>query len=465
VRLSWTLLLVAAACRYDTSGVTVVGDGAIIDSGVVDVPGPDAAPCTGTAKSCASATQLTACIEGFRHDTDCAFGCLPTPEAHCAAPVISNDLDLAWLSGATADLAVQGSKVLVFDTTTGTVSECGGAMLHTAAQGIENGINYQEHDGIGVWSFDSLHVAAAGIVRVIGDKPAAFLVNADVRLEGIVDVSGGANACSLAAACGVPTLRNCGGPGGGEGGKHDEDGHGDGKGQKGESGGAEVDETGGGGAGFGAVGGVGGIGLVNAVAKAAPGGVVYGTAELVPLEGGSGGGGGGEATASGGLGGGGGGALQISALDRIEINAPVGSLRAAGAGGGAGKGSSGNGGGGGGSGGALLLEAPRVKVSGTLAANGGGGGGAGSDAATAGANGGTGTTQANGGTGLRPGGKGGALAVPAGSAGSPTVTPADGTGGGGGGVGRIFLRARPGELDVSGGTVSPAAGQGEFVLQ
>jgi len=48
---------------------------------------------------------------------------------------------------------------------------------------------------IGVWAFASLRIEAAGSVRVIGDKPGAFLIGNDVRLEGTVDISGGVQAC------------------------------------------------------------------------------------------------------------------------------------------------------------------------------------------------------------------------------------------------------------------------------
>ncbi len=98
------------------------------------------------------------------------------------------------------------------------------------------------------------------------------------------------------------------------------------------------------------------------VAPLAPGGSMYGHADLIPLVGGSAGG-----YANGGPGNGyagaGGGALQISAGGSITIRT-VGSINAGGSGYW----------GGGGSGGAVLLEAPIIRISGRLGANGGGGG-------------------------------------------------------------------------------------------
>jgi hypothetical protein len=480
VRLAWPALVaaIASACSFDTSGATAfdggggTADARAVDAGPPDAGSPDAAACRGNDLVCLDGTHFSGCIDGFLHLETCAFGCLTAAPAHCGVPVPSNGLDLAWLDGASRALTVPASTVVVFDTTSGTVQLCGGSTLHSAAAGIQDGINFQIRPApmagdatIGVWAFSSLRVDATGQVRVIGDKPAAFLIGNDVRLQGTVDVSGGVQACDLATACGMvsPTAtRSCAGPGGGAGGKHDEDGLGLGHGHKGTSGGATVPETGGSGAGYGAAGGAGGGKDV------AEPGVAYGVATLVPLAAGAGGGGGGEANpATAGPGGGGGGALQISALGRIEVLGAVGAVRAGGAGGGAGTNSTGNGGGGGGSGGGLLLEAARIKVDGILAANGGGGGGSGSDIAQSGNGGLSGASPAAGGGGTQPGGNGGALAVGVGQPGNP-INPAlavDGTGGGGGGVGRIFLRAIAGAIELTGGTVSPAAGQDTVIVK
>jgi hypothetical protein len=478
VRLAWPCLALAIAtgCSFDTSGASATDggtprpDGDTIDAEIADASAPDAAQCTGETLTCLDGTHFSGCIDGLLHLETCDFGCLTTPEAHCGVPQLSNGLDLTWLDGADRVLAVPPTTVVVFDTTSGTVQICGADTLHSAAAGIQGGINFQIRPAasagdvtLGVWAFRSLRVDAASSVRVIGDKPAAFLIADDVRLEGNVDVSGGVAACDLASACGMPpptSTRSCGGPGGGVGGLHDQDGAGEGHGHKGASGGATVAETGGGGAGYGAVGGAGGGKNV------AEPGVVYGVAALEPLFGGSGGGGGGEATASTGQGGGGGGGLQISALGRIEVLADVGKVRAGGAGGGAGTNS--NGGGGGGSGGAILLEAAALKITGVLAANGGGGGGSALTTGAQAGNGGlAGASPAAGGGGAQPGGNGGSLASGTGAPGSPvnSAVDVDGTGGGGGGVGRIFLRALAGAIELSGATVSPAAGQDTLIVK
>jgi len=462
VRPAWPLLAVilAAGCSFDTSGVSGGAADAAADAGTPDAPGPDAAPCSGTGKMCLGATRLQECVGGFFRETECSFGCLANPDAHCGVPVLSNGLALTALNGADASLVVAAGTVVVFDTTTGAIAQCGGATLHGPSTGIDQGINFEVVGPVGVWAFANLRVEATATLRVIGDKPAALLLGKDARVEGVIEASGGVAACNFVTACLPGADRTCGGPGGGAGGVHDADGAGAGHGHKGVSGGAAVDETGGGGAGFGAVGGGGG-GLIGAEAGAS-----YGTPELEPLVGGSGGGGGGEAiSTSVNGGGGGGGALQISALGRIEVLAPVGKVRAGGAGGGGGSGDGGasNGGSGGGSGGAILLESVRVKITSIVAANGGGGGGGGGSA-TAGTNSLASAANASGGTGAQPGGQGGAAASINGAPGSPAVA-ADGTGGGGGGVGRIFLRARPGGIELPGATVSPAPGQGALRVQ
>lgn len=132
------------------------------------------------------------------------------------------------------------------------------------------------------------------------------------------------------------------------------------------------------------------------------------------------------------------------------------------------------GGAGGGAGGTILLEAPRVAVSGGVFAN--GGGGAGGDARQAGpesgADGKAAISAAAGTQGHASddgkfesgdGGAGGARANPNGGAGENAsavtmdlepVFPAASGGGGGGGVGRIVVRTMDGTL-AAGGTFSP----------
>src|SRR6185295_8234981 len=159
------------------------------------------------------------------------------------------------------------------------------------------------------------------------------------------------------------------------------------------------------------------------------GGMPYGTAELVPLVGGSGGG-----SALGGftptLGTNhGGGAVQIVSGDSILI----GDVGVVDMGGGfPSSPSSSVEGGGGGSGGAILLEAPSVTVNGVLAANGGGGGGGYLQHGLPGQP--SSTPAAGGGLG----GTGSAGSVANGSD-AKVAMPSDSAGGGGGGAGRIRI--------------------------
>ncbi len=490
LRLVFALALVG--CVFDPSGAGVGGDGGPADADLgadaaVDAPMPDGLPCTAAEPTCVGGDVLQSCVNGQLDEQSCAFGCLDAPAAHCGVPVLSNGLDLAWLDGADADVVVAAGETWVFETSSGVVSKCGAGgeaagNVHTAAVGIQQGLNFQVRAAptpadlaIGAWAFDSLRIEAGGTLRLVGAVPGALVVRDDARIEGVLDASAGVAACSIAAACGMPSLRSCGGPGGGDGGAHDQDGFGPGKGHGGTSGGIGVDEIGAGGAGFGAAGGASGgdpVGppVLMSQSDAAAGGIIYGMPDLEPLIGGAGGGGGGEGTPGAGIGGGGGGALQIVALDRIEVLQPSGILRAGGAGGGAGLSLNGNGGGGGGSGGALLLEAARVTIGSTVAANGGGGGGSGNDTAVPGTDGLASANGAPGGTGLHAGGAGGAGSSPAGATGKPIgsdadFTGVDGTAGGGGGVGRIFLRALAGGIDLSSAIVSPAPGQGMLRVQ
>lgn len=176
-------------------------------------------------------------------------------------------------------------------------------------------------------------------------------------------------------------------------------------------------------------------------------------------------------------GGRGGGALQISASGVIKQMA--GSLVDAGGEPGLastiGPGNISGSGPGGGSGGAILLEAPELDLSGTIVANGASGsGGSGEKAGQPGKKGSTTKAQTEGGapgTFLcetaapvpgRFGGLGGALSSPSGGSsgqapalqcGTGQIAPAQG--GGGGGVGRIVLRATKAPVAIA-ATVSPA---------
>ncbi len=108
---------------------------------------------------------------------------------------------------------------------------------------------------------------------------------------------------------------------------------------------------------------------------------------------------------------------------------------------------------GGGAGGAISLEAPTVRIAGTLAANGGGGGG-GPSGSAGGRSGGPGDQPAAGGqTDVTKGGSGSAGAVIDGAAGTASTSHA----GGGGAAGRIRINTSSGAAAIT-GVLSPALG-------
>ena len=265
-------------------------------------------------------------------------------------------------------------------------------------------------------------------IKVTGTHALVMVASGIVTLENIISIN---------ATGAIP------GPGGSS------PATGNGRGGTGFNGGASND-CGGGGAGHGAIGAMGGP------AGSAPGGDA-GAAYAIPLFGGSGGGTGTPTTCSN-TGGAGGGALQIFSLDTITIASGRG-INAGGGGGRLGCGTGGSGGGGG-SGGLVLLEAPRIVIKGIVAANGGGGGGGGtriggtSYPGQSGEDGVLDARQANGGPGGNgpeyTGGRGASSA-----AGPQKPATAFNGGGGGGGVGRILLRTRAVQADLTGGVVTP----------
>lgn len=287
---------------------------------------------------------------------------------------------------------------------------------------------------VAVFGMNKLTVGANGVVRVVGDFPALFLVATTATIGGQILATPGPNFLREENAGGFSapiagTYSAGQGPGGG----------------------GTLDESTHTGAGGGGHCGAGGPGL----AAATNGGKTYGTPNVIPLIGGASG-----ATAYG-EGGAGGGAIQVSAGQAVLLLA--GSLVNAGGAGGQGAG------GGGGAGGAILLEAPSVKIAGTLAANGGAGGAndpigkpVGENAhpdATA-AKGGvadSGNPQDNGGDGAAGATKNGAPGTYGG--GKTTSALKDAAGGGGGGAGRIRLNSQTGTADVQASAVfSPAIG-------
>lgn len=294
------------------------------------------------------------------------------------------------------------------------------------------GVDFKDVAGVAVLRVGAWSQSA--IVKVQGSRPLVVLASKAVSIAARVDA---------AADQATP------GPGG------DAQGKGAGFGTSGAHG--EYCDPGGGGGGFGAPGGAAGAPPCGS-ATAGIGGLPYG-ASLFDFAGGSGGGKG--SGSCGGAGGAGGGAIQISSLARIDV-VGGGAISAGGGGGGGGCKNPGNGGGGGGSGGGVFLEAIAIAIDGALAANGGAGGEGGYNDLFNGRDGQPGTNAlvdvmpAPGGgaqSSDRPGGEGGARATPAGQL--PAKANVDNTGGGGGAVGRIWLRTRGAPASTPSGRISP----------
>lgn len=255
----------------------------------------------------------------------------------------------------------------------------------------------------------NIRVAADRTLAVGGDRPVILVALETIDLAGGITVKEGEVGGVKPKADGK-----------------DGDGPGAGKGSSNSSNG-----SGGGGA-FCGRGGNGG-------ATGADGGASYGTTELVPLVGGSSGGGLFAAD--------GGGAIQLVAGREIIVRA-AGFIDARGGGAVTG----------GGSGGAILLEAPAVRVEGSLTANGGGGGAPGGQSGTPGER---MATRALGGRNAENvnGGDGGAGSDVDGTNGvtNPSFTDGAFASSGGGGAGRIRVNTRSGAAVIT-GLVSPALG-------
>jgi hypothetical protein len=369
--------------------------------------------------------------------TGCGFsvGGEQEPDAHPGSNggVITPDACITFsqqldtCAGSGADLTLSGMNVI--NTDTGILAAQAGPVAISSAL-VTTGTNAMEVRAVYV---GTLTLAANAQLRATGSRPLAIVARGNVYLlqNAVIDVSSG-GAGARATCPGGPT--------------------------KGED--DTLGAAGGGGGGFGAVGGLGGNG--NGDDGGSIGGN-YGVASPLPLGpiGGCAGAIGGVGADPGGDAGLGGGAIYV--VSAIEIELLGGAvINAGGGGGGGGKKLQSEygdaGGGGGGSGGLILLEAPKVRSAGTLAAN-GGGGGEGSGNGNAGNPGNAGTldaTRANGGANGSPtgtdGGKGGAGVTGAGE--SPGGADDGGAGGGGGGVG--FIRVVSPD-HMLGALVSPLA--------
>ncbi len=316
----------------------------------------------------------------------------PIPIDACTS--FSRQLDTCSANG--PDLTLSGMNVL--NTDTGILASESGpvaitqALVTTATNAVEVRAVY-----VGTLTF-----SANAQLRATGSRPLALVARGTVYLlqNALIDVSvGGAgtmSACSLGAAKGQDDVKGAGGGGGG---------------------------------GFGAIGGTGGNG--NGDTGPSMGGAP-GVASPLPLgpRGGCPGAVGGTGADPGGEPGAGGGAIYVVSATEIQLLGGA-VINAGGGGGGGGKKVNSQygdaGGGGGGSGGMILLEAPKIRSGGVLAAN-GGGGGEGSGNGSAGRPGAPGTLD-------------------------DTRAPG-GAGGGGGGVGFIRIVSPDAML---GATVSPPA--------
>ena len=285
-----------------------------------------------------------------------------------------------------------------------------------------------------------------GTVTVSGSRPLVIIAGNEIRLAGMIE------AAARGTQAGPGGFGSALGPGAGSPGQHA------GQGQDG----------GGGGGGHGSAGAMGGSGVcVDGVCgTGGNGGAAFGTSDLQVLQGGAGGGTGSSLALTPDCvpapGGGGGGAVQLTAMDRIRIDAGGGVH----AGGGGGRGGAFAGacndngaGGGGGAGGAIFLQAPAIEHRGVLAANGGGGGSGASGSQFPGSNGLASDQPA-------PGGQEAASVAFAGGCGfaradtgcSHEGGSGDGNGGGGGGgVGRIVVVTAPNSYDDDDSITSPAA--------
>lgn len=397
--------------------------------------------CTRVERSCADEDVLRTCAAIGQPPVDeaCAWGCSAATAPHCAVLVPSGGAVLAadltpktWLLPATL-----GSAEV--DTNDGSIG-----LAREAGEGVQNGIGFTKRGGVAVFSFARLVVN--GPISVTGSLPVVFVVHGDVDVNAMIDLRGGCNGTDA-------------GPGGWPGGIKGTAGTGTGGGG---AGGTGVQGTaGGGGGGYGATGGKGATGTGSA--QGGLGGGPGGDEVISALRGGWGGGGGGGA--GGGGGGGGGGAIQIISnghvtFEGIPTTGVIGGINAGGCGGKAGVGTSGAAGGGGGAGGAILIEAPVVRLlpGARLTANGGGGGGGRGTDGTSGL---ADAVAAAGGAGGTSGGAGGAGGASGKVTGTEGVASAH-SGGGGGGAGRIRIHTRRGAVEVQpDAVISPALAEPE----
>lgn len=335
---------------------------------------PTDGPCTdGTMRCSSDGTALEECVDSAWTSTECEYGCSEDGGAHCLVWDISNIPDDSMLEAGDTPTGdpwpSDSSDTYWVDMNTDNgqmdVYRWAGdhwahvAELRPADLGLDagSGIAFQvveqgtDLPDLGVFSFQRLDVPENYTLGIWGTLPMVLLSEEDATIDGGVYVG-----CSWTEGPPLGGAADSGeGPGAG----------GDGSPMGGPSG----DRDGGGGGG--AYGGPGGTGGGYDPSLRGTGGTPYGTAELVPLIGGSGGGFGSDT--GGGYGGRSGGAVQIVSGGTLSISGWVDS----GGCGGFPAWESNEAGGGGGSGGGILLEAPGLNITGSATANGGGGAGGG----------------------------------------------------------------------------------------
>ena len=311
------------------------------------------------------------------------------------------------------------------DTNTGEVrcfASGGGAFTVPFRAAVTKDIAQSDTTKLMVFAGKNVTIDIGTEVQLRGDRPAVILALGDMTIAGritaqdaITQYAGQGGGFSEPAGAGPAQGL---GPGGGN----------------------AVNAAGAAGGSYCGLGGKGGDDLGTPTTGAGAG-TAYGTADLMPLRGGSSGG------KQGNHAGAGGGAIHLAASGRVHITSDAVINM-----GGLGGGWFGNGGG---SGGAVLIEGDTVTIEGNVAVNGGGGGGGSTAGGQDGANATGNLTAALGGAGGANGSTGGL-----GSAGDQINGTAAGPvsgqpGGGGGGAGRIRINTSTGTPTIT-GLLSPS---------
>jgi hypothetical protein len=390
---------------------TCVGSEVMPPDGAID--GIDAPlACVAGATTCASDTYVECSPQGeVLRAIHCPLGC-DSGAARCVDVAPSNGL-AAQLDLTPEAPAIVFTGASTINTTTGVVFN-GGTTIAVPNELV---------GGMRVFRFKTLEVQQT--LKVSGTASLAIVVDGDVTIAGLIDVSADGTTSGpgriVGGACAGGKSQNSGGGGGG----------------------GRFDDGASGGSGNGNPGGLGGTSQRDL--------------DLVPLVGGCAGGGWGTITVPGVPGGGGGGAIQIVSRTSISIRG-TGRIDASGGGGGSGGTAMTIGstpGTGGGAGGAVLLEAPQIVLDGAgvaISTKGGGGGGATPEgAARPGSDGGTDAAPAAGGAylmGFASGGLGGTAQATPDRGGNDADAPGAG---GGGAVGEARFNTTAGVINPQNG--------------